>query len=291
MQYMLAQSPRRKLISKNWILLDSESSINVFCNKKFLTNIRKCEDRKGVRVHSNRGFQDSTLVGTLKNFGPVWFNPNSLANILSLSEVPKQCRVTMDSHAENTLIIHKRDGSMMKFKNYKNGLYYYDATTNNSKPSVTSYSFLSTVRDNKTNFTRREIEEAERARVLMWNIGRLSQSDFEHTLGHSLIRNCPVTLADAKRALFIWGPDLGSIKGKMVHKTPLHMPDTALVPLPMNITIHHQAVTLCINFFLRKWKCLLSHNLMQATTSDCTTCTQPKQTSYPSMLSASKKHL
>ena len=119
------------------------SFANVFCNDKFFTNIRECENRKGVHLLSNGGYQDSTHVGDLKNFGPVWYNPESLADILSLSVGTKQCLVTMDLSAENALIVHKKDSSTMKFKNYKYGLYYYDATksSSKSKQSVTSYSF------------------------------------------------------------------------------------------------------------------------------------------------------
>ena len=113
----------------------------------------------------------------------------------------------------------------MQFEAHSNGLYYYDATKNkSSKATVSDYIFLSTVRNNKESFTRRELEGAEKARRLMWKIGHPSQSDFEHTLSHNLIRNCPITLADAKQALYIWGPDLGSIKGKRVHKTPQAYP-------------------------------------------------------------------
>ena len=138
----------------------------------------------------------------------------------------------------------------MKFEAHDNGLYYYGATkTKSSKATVSDNLFLNTVHNKMENFTRRKLEGVEKARKLMWKIGHPSQRDFEHTLSHNLIRNCPITLADAEQALFIWGPDLGSIKGKRVHKTPKHIPDEALVPLPMNIMLHHINVTLCIDFF------------------------------------------
>jgi hypothetical protein len=43
------------------------------------------------------GSQEMTEVATVKNFGDVWFNQNSIANILSLAEVRKKFRVTMDT--------------------------------------------------------------------------------------------------------------------------------------------------------------------------------------------------
>jgi hypothetical protein len=56
------------------------------------------------------------MIGDFKNLGVVWFNTNSIANILSLSDVLKVCRVTMDSTFEPAMIVHKRDGGTMKFK-------------------------------------------------------------------------------------------------------------------------------------------------------------------------------
>ena len=32
------------------------------------------------------------------------------------------------------------------------------------------------------------------------------------------IRNCPITADDVRRSLDIWGPDIASLKGKMVRK-------------------------------------------------------------------------
>ena len=63
----------------------------------------------------------------MKNFGDVWFNENSLANILSMAAVRKMCRITMDASVEASINVHRKDGTAMKFKEYKSGLYYYEA--------------------------------------------------------------------------------------------------------------------------------------------------------------------
>ena len=74
-------------IPKTWVLLDSQSTISVFCNRDLLTRIRPCV--KPLLVHTNGGHQISNYVGEVRNFGTVWFNEDSLANILSLAEVRK----------------------------------------------------------------------------------------------------------------------------------------------------------------------------------------------------------
>ena len=72
-------------ISPYWILLDSESTTSVMKNRDLLSNI--WELSHPITCHSNGGTQVSSLVGRLKGFGDVWFNTESLANMLSLAEM------------------------------------------------------------------------------------------------------------------------------------------------------------------------------------------------------------
>jgi hypothetical protein len=151
------------IIPTSWILLDSQSTVPVFKNRDFLSNIRL--SKSTLRVHTNGGVQTSSLQGTVKNFGDVWFNTDSLANILSMAAVRKVCCITMDTSVEAAMIVHRKDGSIMKFKEYKSGLYYYDAgkhkaVASNTRDKNEDYIFLITVAGNKESFTQREIEAA-----------------------------------------------------------------------------------------------------------------------------------
>jgi Zinc knuckle len=102
-------------IDKEGILLDSQSTVSVFKNADMLSNIRSSPHV--LHALTNSGHQDSSLIGDFPNLGPVWYNSESLANILSLSEVRKICRVTMDTELESAMCIHRLDGSVMKFSN------------------------------------------------------------------------------------------------------------------------------------------------------------------------------
>jgi hypothetical protein len=104
-------------------------------------------------------------MGTVTNFGEVWFNEKSLANILSMAAVRKVCCITMDMSVEAATHVHRKDATVMTFKEYKSGLYYYNAGPKHSNTSDV-YLFLNTVAENKGNYTRREIEGANRARAL-----------------------------------------------------------------------------------------------------------------------------
>ena len=245
--YMLAQAGKAG-IDPNWILLDSQSTVSVFKNRQMLSNIR-CSGHT-LRAMTNGGHQDSNMIGDFPNLGPVWYNPASIANILSLADVRKVCRVTMDTDEATALFVHRIDGSTMRFQEHSSGLYVFDATSGKEvSDSVNAYSMLQTVAEQKRLFSRREVDAADVARALYRKIGRPGKEAFEQILRRNLIRNCPVTPDDAKRAILIYGPDVATLKGKMTRRAAAaRVPTYMAVPLPPPIEEHHRDVTLCIDF-------------------------------------------
>ena len=143
--YVLAQTAQggEQGIDPDWIPLDSQSTISVFKNADMLTNIQ--HSGRVLRAITNGGHQDSDMVGDFPNLGEVWFNQNSVANILSLADIRKVCRVTMDTSNEPALLVHRIDGSVMKFTKHSSGLYIYkcNSTTNNRVAEY--YTLVSTV--------------------------------------------------------------------------------------------------------------------------------------------------
>jgi hypothetical protein len=163
-------------IDPSWVLLDSQSTISVFRNCGMLTNIRP--STRVLRAVTNGGFQDSKLVGDFPNLGEVWFNPESIANIVLLSKVSKICRVTMDTTAEAAMIVHRLDGSQMKFHEHYCGLYVFSPSHKSNNPQVVDYTMLSTVKEQKSMFTARDVARADDARRLYRLIGRPSPAEF-----------------------------------------------------------------------------------------------------------------
>ena len=90
------------LIPSYLILLDSESTVCVFDNPSFVLDIRPSANRSVV-VHTNGGTQQLSLVGDTKYFEEVWYNPDSIVNILSLSTVSNIYRITMDSSISHAM--------------------------------------------------------------------------------------------------------------------------------------------------------------------------------------------
>jgi hypothetical protein len=186
----------------------------------------------------------SREVGDIKNFGTVWYNPESLANILSLAEVRKKCRVTMDTDVEPAMYVHRPNGRIMKFTEFANGLYFH-----NPREHAADYTFVSTVDQNKRMITARKVLDADAALSLHRKLGRPSQQMFEQILKNGHICNCPVTPEDAKRAFIIYGPCTANLKGTATKSAVDHVVLLTPIPLPSYITEHHKNVTLCIDIF------------------------------------------
>ena len=106
-----------------WILLDSASSDHLFCNQDFLTDTRTMTNGEQLRLISNGGFLDTNQKGFFGKI-EVWFNPQAIANVLSLAKVTDQYRVTMDSETENAFNMHISEENVLKFKRISSDLYY-----------------------------------------------------------------------------------------------------------------------------------------------------------------------
>lgn len=114
----------RNVIPAEWILLDSQSSIDVFCNQQLLTGIYKTDST--MRIRCNAGVKETNMRGYVTGYGWVWYYPEGIANILSLSRVKEQYRVTYDSSAGNCFQVHKKDGKILNFREATRRLYYFD---------------------------------------------------------------------------------------------------------------------------------------------------------------------
>ena len=127
----------------------------------------------------------------------------------------------MDTAEEAAMIVHRKDGTEMKFIEFKTGLYYYNrkkmpetSNNGNSKDTVSPYSFVQTIAKNKKLYHKREIDGANKARELYIRLGQPSQHQFQTMLANNMIPDCPITADDARRAIKIYGPDVATFKGK-----------------------------------------------------------------------------
>jgi len=164
---MLTQSNDNDIIDSNWVLLDTCSTDSVFNNNTFLSKISKCKDNDVLNIVSNGGgavSYDTTGCFDLLSM-PVYYNKNSLANVLSFKQVTalNGVRITLDTSVEKAMLVHV-NGVVLKFRECKDGLYYLNMENFNidnykNKSTVNHYSHASnniclvtTVENNKSFF-------------------------------------------------------------------------------------------------------------------------------------------
>jgi hypothetical protein len=187
------------------------------------------------------------MIGGFPNLGPVWYNKDSIANILSFADVHKVCRITMDMSDASEMCVRHLDGSRMVFKEHSSELYVFDAVNKDSTNVAAPYTMVSTVDAQKTMFSTRNIKAADAARDLYRKIGRPDEAFFQTILRCGYINNCPVAPDDARRALIIYGPDVACLKGKTTQSSPApRVPTFTVVPIPAPILKFHRNVTLLV---------------------------------------------
>ena len=100
------------------MLLDSQSTADMFCNAKMLTNIG--DAKRHLTLHCHAGTMSVTKKGDLKGYGTIWYHPDCIANILSLNNVKKKYKATFNSELKDGFILHERSGSQ-HWKEFNHG--------------------------------------------------------------------------------------------------------------------------------------------------------------------------
>ena len=175
----------------------------------------------------------------------MWFNPHGIANIMSLDNVAKYFRITMDTEADKVMLLHKDDG--MKFTPTGKGLYHH----NLNLEDVGLWSFIMTVADKADKYTHWAIQCARAARCFQNIIMRPgAQQLMDVAVSH--LKGCPLTKADIQAAEDIYRPNLGALKGKTVSRPNPYVP-AGVYHVPTSIMDIHHSVTLAIDvMFINK---------------------------------------
>ena len=137
-------------------------------------------------------------------------------------------------------------------------MYFEKNNNDKTKSSVTNNTLVQTVEANMSHYSRREIEWVEKVREQQAILGHSLQQHLIHLLSNNLLRNYPVTVANTKLVVHIYGTDIASVKGKM---TKQHKGSTlsSFNPTPIHdhISKVHKNVTLGIDFLYAQGMSLL----------------------------------
>jgi len=204
-------------LKNNWILLDNQSTVNVFCNKKFLRNMRKTDDKLEVSGIVDGESFTTQWIGEFDELPfPVYYHPKAAANILCFYDVREHCANLEFTNSDNSFTVTNYSGNTLVFNSVPNTkLYVFDAV--NYKKA---FPIVRTVQGMKERYTQEEVDRADKALELIVAMGRPTSEVLIDALKRGAILDCPLTVHDVRRMEKIYGKELGSIKGKTTRSTP-----------------------------------------------------------------------
>ena len=202
---------------KDLIILDSGSSITSFMNPDMVTQIEAI--RRPMIMKTNAGNKKLSLIGNVKEFGKVWYDPTSVVNIFGLADMIKNgFRVTYDSDKEDIFMIYDKKNKklVVKFTRTQEGLYafkpprkYFEMVAKEKRLTVPDdyyESMVTTVEDNKKKYIKRQYEDATVAKKLYHILGAPTIKNFKNILKQNLIKNCPIMSEhiDLAEKILVW---------------------------------------------------------------------------------------
>ncbi len=154
------------------------------------------------------------------------------------------------THNGGAFICRTKDGDVV-LKNNGKGMPYLDLREFEAEAVLSfapeaALSFVQKVRGNIEGFTKREVEEAQKACEAQAMLGNPTNRNFLGVVCGGMISNCPVTANAVKNAHQIFGPDLAGIRGRTVRRPPESV-TTDYVQIPRAILKQHQLVTLVVD--------------------------------------------
>ena len=221
---------------KDSMLLDNQSTADIFCRADYLTNIRTVPET--LHLKTNAGVLVCNQKGELPGYGTVWFDENAITNILSLKEVEDKDRYEISYKQKKGFFVKNLEsGTTIAFTRNSQGLHL--------APLNKELSLLNTVEEIKSLYTKRQVDRAEKAKALHELIGPPSLHDFKHIIQTNQIKNNPVTIDDVNIYTHIYGnKNTIALKSKSTRPKPKPVVND-YIEIPQELIQAHQGIELC----------------------------------------------
>ena len=256
-------------IDLDWVLLlDTGATVKATMkNPALVWNIRMAKQPMDMAM--NHGSKMLQLEADIP-IGMGYFDTDLLANIVGFYYMKEMgWHIQYDSKIDD--IFHcRKDGLYMPFKRSPEGFYYYEPTqeyidqvakfkgmvptkvpslpAKDYRSDVVASNAITTVEDNRKGFTTREFEGAKKARKMLHILGFPMVENLKHIIQQKIIKNCQVTVDKMNNAEKIFGPDIGSMKGKGTRQRPRPLREE-IIENPAEILEQHSELTLSMDIF------------------------------------------
>lgn len=232
-------------LRKNYLYLDTCSTINQVVNQAYLTGVHTSEEP--LRLHTNAGTSMSEKQGYLGST-LFWLDSMGIANVVSLRSLEARHRVSYDSTKEGgAFVVHTKNGDVVFDRCAETGFPYIDL--DDVSFGDNGAMLVQTVRGNYEGFTERDVLRARAARELQHRMGQPSDTEIKHLLkekekvSHALLKNCPLTIDDWENAKVIFGPSVPRLKGTSRRMKPTRA-EPEYIRIPRDLVDMNKYVTL-----------------------------------------------
>jgi hypothetical protein len=243
----------RGLDLRSEFLLDSQTTHNLCCNRSYVSGIH--EVGRALNMSGNAGMLRITKKAAIKGLypedgppAPTWFDERCITNLLSFKDIIKKYRITYDSDLDTSFTVHRTLHGLvdLHFRMHESGLHML------VRPELLGKVFVETVERNMSVYTRREVAGATKARELYEYLLYPAPKDYCNIIQTGGIKDCTVTVEDAKRSFKIFGPHVMKGKGNAVRETNKFQKDN-IVAVPRELIRAQRKVVLNVDmFFINK---------------------------------------
>ena len=184
------------------LLVDNQSTVNLFWNKKYVKRVWTTDEFTTVKVNGET--INTTRKSNVKVYGEVWFDEWDIINIFALKNINLNSRVTYNRNDYGLLTFHNHKIKELHFNMHKDGLNYH--TINNRHVIL-----VQTTSETESGYRKHHINNAKLARKLYAKVGNPHQKYFNNVIKPNLINNFLVTTEEANQSNKIYEPNISAL--------------------------------------------------------------------------------